>query len=194
MPRVYYRKARKDYPNQGIEKGDMYYFTQLKLPRDGVVKRSLTPFKRSQLTNIPFKSGYMSVGEIWDEAHKDGQAMRDAAGAIREIGEACNESYENMPEGLQGGDTGQMLYVRAEQCESKAGELEGLADEFEALEDPGEFDPSDWSEEIWTMDPEDIGEFLSEKESEYEDEQSNFDSEMGRIVEEATDLIGDMPE
>ena len=205
MPRVHYRKARKDYPNQGIEKGDMYYYTKMKTgPRSSRVLRSKTPFKQSQLTNSPFKSGWYAASEGWDASDKNDEAMRATAEALRELGQEAQDSYDNMPEGLQEGDTGQLLNARAEGCESKADELEALADEWEGLEEPEEpdaFDPSDYAEEMSAMDPEDAGEFLSEKEQDWQTECDEYqttlaenEQERERIRDEAQDIINYMPE
>lgn len=207
MARVYHRKARKDYPASGIEKGDMYYYTKIKTgPRSSRVMRSKTPFKPSQLTTSPFKSGWYAVQEAWEAGDKDAEAIRAAGEALQEIADAATESFENMPEGLQQGETGQMLENRASETENAASELEGLADELEGLEEPDDvddeaFDPSDWAQETSTMDPEDVGEFLSEKEQEHEDRineqqeaHDEYQTELARIVEEAEGYIGEMPE
>ena len=57
MPRVHtVNAARKDYPDDGISKGDKYY--HWKFPYGSKI-RSLTYPKRSQLTKSPYKSqGY----------------------------------------------------------------------------------------------------------------------------------------
>ncbi len=185
MPRVTQRKARKDYPNQGIKKGDTYYYTSLKTHGGGIVKRSLKPFKPSQLTNSPYKSGYLAAQESWEDGDKNGEAMRSVAEALREIGSECQDNFDNMPEGLQQGDTGQMLENRASECEGKADDLDGLADELEALEDPGEYDDTN-------HDPDDSADVEA-----FDDWQAAVDekqSEEGRIIDEADSLIGDMPE
>lgn len=181
MPRVIKRKARKDYPENGIKKGDEYYFTQLRLQRGSMVKRSLKPFKPSQLTNSPFKSGFFAAQEGWDESSKDGEAMREAGEAIREIGNECQENFDNMPDGLQQGDTGQMLENRASECERIAGELDGLAEEWDNLEDPdvtvydGDNDPDELEDDLATA-------------------QEAYEAEQERIRDEVDGLMGDMPE
>lgn len=137
MPRVKYQKARKDYPDAGISKGDMYYYTKMKTgPRSSRVMRSLKPFKPSQLTNSPFKSSWLGMVEAWDESAKDAEAMREAAETMASIASDAQESFDNMPEGLQQGDTGQMLENRASEAESRAGDLQQLADELDDLEEP----------------------------------------------------------
>lgn len=180
MAKIFHRKARKDYPEHGIKKGDMYYTAQIKTgPRSSRVLRSLKPLRDSQLTTSPFKSGYYAAQESWDDnKERDESTIRDIAETIRELGTEAQESFDNMPEGLQQGDTGQMLQERAEQCETKADELESLADEYETLEEPQE--PDDGEDE-------DAFEEFSEAQGEYETERE-------RIMEEAGELIGDMPE
>ena len=58
--------------------------------------------------------------------------FRGVAEALRELGSEQQEKYDNMPEGLQQGDTGQMLEERASNCESWADEIEQRADELES--------------------------------------------------------------
>lgn len=187
MPRVTQRKARKDYPNQGIKKGDLYYYTSLKLQRGGMVKRSLTPFKPSQLTNSPFKSGWLATQKAWEAGDRDGEAMRAAAESFREIANECQEGFDNMPEGLQQGDTGQMLENRAQEGERIADELESCADEFEALEEPEAVDAPDDDE------AEDFLEKTDAYET-YQDELQEFESQKDAIRDEADGLAGEMPE
>lgn len=207
MPRVEKRTARKDYPKSGIKKGDVYYYTKLKLQRGGIEKRSLTPFKPSQLTNSPFKGGFYAAQEGWEASEKSAEDIRAAAEAIRDLGTEAQGSFDNMPEGLQQGDTGQTLEARATACEEKADELEGLADELEGLEDPSEGweEPEEPIEPLDDLDDEDEYEALKATYeelcddratliAEHEEAVSEYESEIERIQGEADDLINDMPE
>ena len=64
MPRVYTQKARKDYPKEGIKKGDTYYKWSIKTgPASGIDYRSLKPPKPSQLTGSAFMQEYYSIQE-----------------------------------------------------------------------------------------------------------------------------------
>lgn len=191
MAKVEKRVARKDYPQNGIKAGDTYYYTKLKLQRGGMVKRSLTPFKPSQLTNSPFKSGWLAVQEDWEDSGKDGEAIRAAADALTSLGETTRESFGNMPEGLQQGDTGQQLEARADACENAASELESLADEFEGLTEPDEEPVRDTPTD---EDGEDEDESFQEAYDEWETAKDEYESEVSRIADEADGLIGDMPE
>lgn len=193
MPRVVKRKARKDYPSAGIKKGDEYYYTKLKLQRGGMVKRSLTPFKPSQLTNSPFKSGFLAAQEGWEASDKSGAAAEEAAEAIREVGNEAQNGFDAMPEGLQQGETGQQLENRASECERIADEIMEHVDALNE-DEPDEFDPSDYAEETSAMDPEDVGEFLSEKEQDCEQAKVDWDEAIENAISEIDSLLGDMPE
>lgn len=135
MARVHQRKARKDYPSHGIKKGDDYYFAQIKTgPRSSRTLRSLTPFKRSQLTTSAFLGGLYDFEDSLDAAPRDESlpdTLRSLAEEIRSLGQEEQDKFDNMPENFQQGDTGQMLEERAQNCESWADEMEQAADELE---------------------------------------------------------------
>jgi hypothetical protein len=131
MPRVItVEKARKADPRYGIEVGDKYYYWVFKNQRGpGTKVKSKTYPRPSQLTRSNFKSQWRSFGEeIADLAVDDGlyDALQEIAGRIRELGEECQSSLDNMPEGLQQGSTGEMLQERIDNCDSWASEIEGL--------------------------------------------------------------------
>jgi hypothetical protein len=129
MPRVTKRVARKDYPNSGIKRGDTYYYWKRKLAYGGVVGRSLTYPKPSQLN-----SGFAGlIGEIEQslDAAEDVDGLRTVAEEIRELGQEQQEKFDNMPEGLQQGDTGQLLEERASQCEEWADSIISACDDYD---------------------------------------------------------------
>lgn len=184
MARQEKRTARKDYPESGVKAGDTYYFAQVQTgPRSSRTIRSLNPIPQSQLTTSPFKSGWYAMQEAWEASAKDSEAIMEPAEVIRELGNAAQESFENMPEGLQQGDTGQMLEARASACEEAADQLESQADVLNELEEP--------------VEP--LGDLETEEENAaaretYEDELADYESTIEAAVEEADGLIGDMPE
>ena len=200
MPKVHHRKARKDYPNDGIRKGDMYYIARIKTgPRSSRTIRSLTPIPQSKLTSSPFKSGWYAMLEGWPDVITT-DAIREVASVIAELGEEAEASYENMPESLQEGETGQLLYARYEHCQTTADELETIADDLDNLDEPQEpdFDPADYTDETAEMSGDEAAEFLTEKEQElwdnYDVELSGYEAEVEMHRDNATDLINDMPE
>jgi hypothetical protein len=132
MARIHERKAAKDYPGTDIKKGDTYYYVQIKTgPRSSRTIRSKIRPKRWQLTGSEF---YSTLWQIEDERF-DGVAeasdLKDIAEELRTLGEEQQEKFDNMPDGLQQGDTGQLLEARAENCGTWADEIETVADQLE---------------------------------------------------------------
>lgn len=147
MPRVHHvkkaRVARKEY---GIKVGDSYYWwkTRMKGQRDGRMHYSKTRPRPSQLTMSEYLGTAYGIQEgIEDEcqtvATKDdvnafADTLRSAADEVRELGSAQEEKFNNMPDGLQQGDIGQLLEQRAQACETIADELESAVGELESWE------------------------------------------------------------
>lgn len=149
MPRVHFvKKARKDNKKAGIKKGDSYYWwkTRMKGSASGVVHYSKARPRPSQLTMSPFYQQVYAAQESVEDAGNDiseiTSALRVAAEEIRSAGEECDEKYNNMPEGLQQGETGQLLEARRDACETLADQLESVADDIEN-EVEGEDEDSD---------------------------------------------------
>lgn len=128
MPKVHKVKARKDYPHFGIKKGDVHYNWFLKTgPRMSREFRQIQPPRRSQLTTSEFLS---TVYDIEDRLAAIA-SLDDARSLVDELNQLADDQEErlsNMPEGLQQGDTGQMLERRAEGCREAANEIESILD------------------------------------------------------------------
>lgn len=138
MPRVYHVKARKDYPNHGIKKGDMYYNWSVKTgPVSGITYRSLTPPRPEQLTTSAYlQSAYpieRSIHEISDIDALDA-AISDVEG-LRDEEEG---KLDNMPDGLRDGDTGQLIQSRIDACEEAISALEEIKSEYESWQEEHE--------------------------------------------------------
>lgn len=131
MARPDHRKARKDYPEAGIVKGDMYWYVQIKTgPRSSRVMRQKTPFKRSQLTT----SAYLSQLYDWEDDVGNMGSMEEAqdlADRIGALGDEQEDSKSNMPDHLQDGDTGTMLQERKDACEAAKEEIEEIIGRWE---------------------------------------------------------------
>jgi hypothetical protein len=163
MPKVLTKKAAKDYPDAGIKKGESYYSWSMKVPSGGgwysAKRRSKTYPSRSQLTTSAFLGAVYAAQDSIDAAD-DPDVLRAVAEEIRDLGTEQEEKFENMPEGLQQGSTGQLLEERRDGCESWADEIEQAADDWEhAISDyedamatergededePDEVDPADF--------------------------------------------------
>jgi hypothetical protein len=130
MPRVYSQKARKDYPQQGIKKGDIYY-QWCKRPGGrgkGITYKSLTRPTRAQLTSSDFLS---TVYGIFDAEFNEPSDFENAAEEVRTAGEECQEKLDNMPESLQYAPSGEMLQTRIDSCEEAASMFEEIASTLE---------------------------------------------------------------
>jgi len=198
MARIKHQKARKDYPDSGIKKGDMYYYTKIKTgPRSSRVMRSLTPFRQSQITTSPFKSGWYAAQEAWGEGTHSIELLQSVAESIREIGQEAQDNFDNMPESLQYGSTGEMLEERANKCEEVADALDDLVSEAEALEEPEK------PEEVAEPDDDEAEDFLAKTDAwetyqddlaDYEALLEEYEGDLQGIFDQVDDHLGDMPE
>lgn len=120
-----------------IAKGDSYRWWKFRYGgrRVRCMDSACSP-RPSEMINSPFLSTAASLAEGLEDAVASFEsdldvdalqgAVEEAASGFRELGEEAQGSFDNMPEGLQQGDTGQMLEGRAERCGEIADELEGL--------------------------------------------------------------------
>lgn len=134
MARAHFVKsARKDNPV--AKKGESYYWWAfMQGGRGGPKRYSKTPPRRSQLTQSDFYSQLYdledSVGDLkpgdYDKV-EDLQADLDGIKEqIESLGSEQADKLSNMPDGLQQGDSGQLLQERADACEALAQEFDGL--------------------------------------------------------------------
>lgn len=136
MPKVHYVKsARKDNARCAVLKGQSYYWWKNRGAGGkgaGFVRCSRNYPRPSMLTMSPYFTAVYALQEQMADhgAPEDGadlESLRDEwAAEARSIGEEQQEKFDNMPEGLQQGDTGQMLECRANACESWADEIENV--------------------------------------------------------------------
>lgn len=116
MARLNEAKAGKDYPKYDIKKGDTYWWTQ---EFRGPKRYFKTRPKPSQYASGDFMPTWLSVGEELAMAQADGleDAVSTAVSQLEELRDSTQEKFDNMPEGLQQGDTGQLLEGRVNACD-----------------------------------------------------------------------------
>ncbi|UXO93787.1 hypothetical protein Pan1_72 [Pseudanabaena phage Pan1] len=132
MPKVEHRKARKDYPAQGIKAGEMYYFCEMKTgPRSSKTMRSKTPFKRWELTTSEYLSTLWQIEDRITEFAGDYSDLEDIIAELEQLRDETQEKFDNMPEGLQQGDSGQTL-------EQRVSELDDLITTLQGIDEPEE--------------------------------------------------------
>jgi len=143
MARAIQRTARKEYPHYGIKKGDRYWFAEVKTgPRSSRTIRSLKPIPRSQLTASEFLSTAYDLSDQLETCDSLEQLIEIKEG-FESLQDETQEKLDNMPEGLQQGDTGQLLQERIDQCESIISEIEDAANDIEAENSEGDENKSD---------------------------------------------------
>lgn len=186
MAKVHFVKAaRKDNPV--AKAGESYYWWKPMVGGRGGAKRySKERPSRSQLTQSDFLSSLYGI-EDGDMANAQSpEDFRGVAEALRELGQEQQEKYDNMPDGLQQGDTGQMLEERASGCDSWADEIDQRADELETA-----LEAVDAAWEAWAA--YDEQERSNEENDLEDDELSEPDEERpeGSTVEEARQAVID---
>lgn len=194
MPRVQHVKsARKDNPV--CKKGESYFWWKF---RYGGKQYSLTRPRASQLTQSAYYGALYDLQEQVEGASPenadDFEALRDEiAAGIREQGEQCTESRDNMPEGLQDAPTGELLQERADACESAADEIENM----EAPDDWDDISEQQEAHDEWENAKPDSAQFkegmagdeYQEALSEWEDDEPEIDEAEGADLSEMSDAI-----
>lgn len=138
-----------------VEKGQKYYTWAF---RFGPSYISLTPPRRSQLTQSSFLGQLYDledrIGEISADSPEDLQSERDdIVSELESLRDETQSSFDNMPEGLQQGDTGQLLEERVNAVEEAISEFEGVELDYD---EPDDSELESELEEDFTEDPEEV--------------------------------------
>lgn len=153
MPKVRTVKAAKDYPNLGIAKGDMCYVWKVRTSNAGGREFRSKTYPRPSQLNFGFTGQLGDIEQDMENA-EDLEALRGFAETLRELGEEQQEKFNNMPEGLQQGDTGQLLEERANGLSEWADAIEEACDEAQSkIDEIDAKEPQDLDDINW--DPED---------------------------------------
>lgn len=134
MPRVYVKKARKDYPEVGVEKGQTYYswWSRPGGRGRGILHRSATYPKPWELTSSPFlQEQYRldyDIGEFSVDSEEDLEStIEDFKSRIEDLRDQAQESLDNMPDELRDtSSSGELLQERVDYCEEWISNLEGV--------------------------------------------------------------------
>lgn len=142
---TFVKAAAKDYPQHGIKKGESYYWWKFMQGGRGGPKRfSKTAPRRSQLTQSQFygtlwdledqlgelkASGYESVADLESD-------LESIKGDLESLSSDTQDKFNNMPDGLQQGDSGRLL-------ETRSSEVDDLVQEFDQLDFSEPEEPSE---------------------------------------------------
>lgn len=125
------KKARKDYPEHGVKKGESYWWWKFNFSRIKYISKEKP--SRSQLTQSSFFSTLWAIedgmGERFAGHVCSDDIQNELDNLISEIEELRDEvqgNKDNMPYQLQESDTGQMLQERVEGLENWINELNGI--------------------------------------------------------------------
>lgn len=149
MARAHFvKKAQKDYPEHGIVKGEPYYWWKFK---NSPKRFSKTPPKASDLTQSEFKAAMSDIEEriaaIGGDSLEDLDTIKgerdELVDQLYDLANEQDEKFNNMPESLQGGSTGEMLESRRDECNSMAEELAAVDLEITKEEDMTDEDVKD---------------------------------------------------
>lgn len=140
---------------------------------------SKTKPRQSQLTNNPFYQELYSIQEsVEDFSPEDpdevGEFVEELISNLEELRDTCQESFDNIPEQLQEGNSGQILQERIENLDDVISNLENIDTEFSSELDESEKDGM--SQEEWERQEEDEGEeWIADKIGEINDAGLDFE-------------------
>jgi hypothetical protein len=167
MPKVtFVKKARKDVPNSDIKAGESYYWWAfMQGGRGGPKIVSRTKPKQSQLTQSEFWSAVFGVREDNDGRTPDFEDLEpnieNITNELENIKDETQGKYDNLPDGLRDGSSGELLQGRIDALESAISDLESIdlswdepekADDEtdEQFEERKETEKDERAEEIWS--------------------------------------------
>lgn len=122
------KKARKDYPEAGIKRGDSYFWWKFNFLK--AIHKSRTAPTRSQLTQSGFLQDVYAIEDrisslsTDDDLSSETESIKDD---LQNLADECQEKLDNMPEQLQENSTsGQLLQERVDEIDSMISELDGV--------------------------------------------------------------------
>lgn len=140
------KKARKNYKEYGIKKGETYYWWAFRFRGKQMSKTYPRP---SQLTQSGFLSEWLSIEErIEDLTEVTQDDIYEIKSQLEELRDETQEKFDNMPESLQEGSTGELLQQRIDRCDEVISELEDI----EIDEDAEDYDDQDVLESVQGID------------------------------------------
>jgi hypothetical protein len=188
MPRVKQVVAAKDYPKFGIVKGQKHYHWKRKTgPRSSQEYRQVEPPRIEQLTSSSFRIAIHHIEKQRDEI-TDPSGIDDLITAVEELAAEQREKFDNMPEGLQQGDTGQTLEQQADTLDAAAEEFGTIRDEWQEALDNHETEVSNY--EVQMLDYNAAMEAHDDEDEEDEPEEPEDPGEFD--ADEYTGRLGDV--
>lgn len=130
MAKIEKPKARKEYKcskcGEVIKVGDTY-LKGTPFRRSPVIRCTKCGLRSWELSSSDYVQGVGRVCECWEEDYGcDEDTAQSIADELSSILDDTQDSLDNMPEGLQEGDTGQLLQERIDSLDDTISELESI--------------------------------------------------------------------
>lgn len=145
MAKIEKPKARKEYKcskcGEVIKVGDTY-LKGTPFRRSPVIRCTKCGLRSWELSSSEYVQNVGRVCECWEEDYELGaDTAEEIVAELIVIQDMCQDSLDNMPEGLQEGDTGQLLQERIDNLDSAISDLEAI--DYEDIKE-GELGDSDY--------------------------------------------------
>ena len=130
MAKIEKPKARKEYKcsmcGETIKVGDTY-LKGTPFRRSPVIRCTKCGLRSWELSSSEYVQGVGRVCDCWEEDYGcDEDTAQSIADELDTIKDNCQDSLDNMPEGLQEGDTGRLLQERIDCLDDVISELENI--------------------------------------------------------------------
>lgn len=137
MAKIEKPKARKEYKcskcGEVIKVGDTY-LKGTPFRRSPVIRCTKCGLRSWELSSSDYVQGVGRVCDCWEEEYGcDEDTAQQIADELDSIKDQCQDSLDNMPEGLQEGDTGQLIQERIDNLDSAISDLEDI--NYDALKE-----------------------------------------------------------
>jgi len=127
---TFVKAARKDYPDHGIKKGESYYWWAFMSGGCGGAKRySKEKPKPSQLTQSEFWGevyGIQEDAETEPDFDDIESQIEDLKSRLEDVRDTTQEKYDNLPDSLQNGSSGELLQGRVDALDEAISSLESV--------------------------------------------------------------------
>ena len=134
--------ARKEYVcskcGEVIKKGDQYW-KGIPFRRSPIIRCLKCGIYHWELSSSNYVQSVGRLVECWRDDYEIGEdTAQNIIDELSNIQEECQNSLDNMPEGLQEGDTGQLLQERIDSIQSAIDDLESI--DYESIKESAETD------------------------------------------------------
>ena len=140
MAKIERPKARKEYKcskcGETIKVGDTY-LKGTPFRRSPVIRCTKCGLRSWELSSSDYVQGVGRVCDCWEEDYGwDEDTAQSIADELSNILDETQDSLDNMPEGLQEGDTGQLLQERIDALDDVISELESI--DYDSIKEEAE--------------------------------------------------------